>query len=389
MSNRPAVGGWLQGKTVRKGGGLTSSSHTRSSTPQVQSTSTTIFGGGVKDASGRTTEYFSMDDQCPVCKSDRYLNPKLRLLVSSCYHKMCESCIDRLFTLGPAPCPICNKILRKLAFTPQTFEDLSVEKEVAVRRRIAKEFNKRRDDFPDLRSYNDYLEEVEDITFNLINDIDIPQTEARIAKYRAENAALIELNIQREEAYAQTLREQEEADRRERELRASQLRREEEEEREEREKERREIIDKLETSDKSAAKLIAKSRANALRRASARATSSTSTVVQSNAKLLRTRAATDIPDIPHVPFNDNYYSYDDKYELRPGGFDDFFSEAVRKDREGIMRAGGYRIEEAWERALRCAVAGLDLPPLVGLEGVLQSLPATDASGDVIMAVAAG
>ena len=30
----------------------------------------------------------SMDDQCPVCKSDRYLNPKLRLLVSACYHKM-------------------------------------------------------------------------------------------------------------------------------------------------------------------------------------------------------------------------------------------------------------------------------------------------------------
>src|SRR5882762_2403055 len=98
-----------------------------------------------------------MDDQCPVCKSDRYLNPKLRLLVSSCYHKMfvsrrllcrlvlkhgccrCESCIDRLFTLGPAPCPICGKILRKLAFIPQTFEDLTVEKEVAVRRRIAKE----------------------------------------------------------------------------------------------------------------------------------------------------------------------------------------------------------------------------------------------------------
>lgn len=98
----------------------------------------------------------SMDDQCPVCKSDRYLNPKLRLLVSSCYHKMyvqscrvqpfnnhlfrrCESCIDRLFTLGPAPCPICTKVLRKLAFTPQTFEDLGVEKEVAIRRRIAKE----------------------------------------------------------------------------------------------------------------------------------------------------------------------------------------------------------------------------------------------------------
>jgi CDK-activating kinase assembly factor MAT1 len=94
---------WLRGKTVRKGG--LNSSSTRSSTPQaVQSTSTTVFGGGVKDASGRTSEFFvssfacnlkstnrvmqSMDDQCPVCKSDRYLNPKLRLLVSSCYHKM-------------------------------------------------------------------------------------------------------------------------------------------------------------------------------------------------------------------------------------------------------------------------------------------------------------
>ncbi|KDR81439.1 hypothetical protein GALMADRAFT_239344 [Galerina marginata CBS 339.88] len=382
MANR--VGGWLQGKTVRKGGALSSNSHTRSSTPQVQSTSTTIFGGGVKDASGRTSEYFSMDDQCPVCKSDRYLNPKLRLLVSSCYHKMCESCIDRLFTLGPAPCPICNKVLRKLAFTPQTFEDLSVEKEVAVRRRIAKEFNKRRDDFPDLRSYNDYLEEVEDITFNLINEIDLPQTEARIAAYRAENAALIELNIQREEAYAQTLREQEEAERRERELRASQLRREEEEEREEREKDKREIIDKLETSDKDATKLIAKSRANALRRSSARAASTT--VIQSNAKLLRTRAATDIPDVPHVPFNDNYYGYDDKYEVRLNGYDDFFSEAVRRDREGIMRAGGYKVEEAWDRALRYAVTSLDLPPLVGFVEAAESLPATDASGDVIMAM---
>ena len=81
--------------------------------------------------------------------------------------RRCESCIDRLFTLGPAPCPICQTTLRKLAFIPQTFEDLTVEKEVAVRRRMAKEFNKRREDFLDLRSFNDYLEEVEDISMFL------------------------------------------------------------------------------------------------------------------------------------------------------------------------------------------------------------------------------
>lgn len=165
-------------------------------------------------------------------------------------------------------------------------------------------------------------------------------------------------------------------------MRATRLRQEEEEEREEREKDRREIIDKLETSDKDATKLIAKSRANALRRTSARAASTT--IIQSNAKLLRTRAAKDIPDIPHVPFNDNYYCYEDMYQLRPGGYNDFFSEAVRKDREGIMRAGGYKVEEAWDRALRYAVAGLDLAPLVGLNEPAEIPTAT--SEDIVMAV---
>ncbi|EKM82861.1 hypothetical protein AGABI1DRAFT_118290 [Agaricus bisporus var. burnettii JB137-S8] len=381
MTSRNNVGGWLRGKTIKKAGAA-SSSNTRSSTPQqVQSTSTTVFGGGVKDPSGRVSEFFSMDDQCPVCKSDRYLNPKLRLLVSSCYHKMCESCIDRLFTLGPAPCPICNKILRKLAFTPQTFEDLGVEKEVAVRRRIAKEFNKRREDFPDLRFYNDYLEEVEDITFNLINDIDITETEARVARYRLENSALIELNLQREEAYVQQLRDQEETERREREARAQELRREEEEEREEREKGKREIIDKLETSNKDAAKVVAKTRANALKRSQAR--SSSASQLMSSSRLLRSRAAqsTNVPDVPHVPLQDNYYAYEGKFVLRPEGYLDFLSEAVRKDREGIMRGGGYKVEEAWERALRSAVAALDLPPLSGLPNQTSQ---SEQEGDAVM-----
>lgn len=337
----------------------------------------------MKDPSGRTSEYASEDDVCPVCKSDRYLNPKLRLLVSACYHKMCESCIDRLFTLGPAPCPICGKVLRKLAFTPQTFEDLGVEKEVAVRRRIAKEFNKRREDFPDLRSYNDYLEEVEDITFNLINDVEIPETEARIARFRAANAALIELNIQREQQYAEQLKAQEGAERLERERRALELRRAEEEEREELEKSRQEIIDKLETSDKDAGKLIARSRAEALRRASAR-TASAANALHSNSRLLRTRAAhSAVPDVPHVPLQDDWYAYDDMFVLRDN-YDDPASEAVRKDREGIMRAGGYMVEEAWQRALRSAVAGLEISPLEGLHPVGVAPSALSYDGDVIM-----
>ncbi|KAH9854081.1 CDK-activating kinase assembly factor [Lenzites betulinus] len=381
---------WLRGTIIRKSGPSTTSS-TRNSTPHtVQSTSSTIFGGGVKDPSGRTSEFFSMDDQCPVCKSDRYLNPKLRLLVSACYHKMCESCIDRLFTLGPAPCPICAKILRKLAFTPQTFEDLGVEKEVAVRRRIAKEFNKRREDFVDLRTYNDYLEMVEDITFNLINEIDVPETEARITQYRKDNAALIELNAKREEEYARYLQEQEEMERQERELRAQEIRRIEEEEREEKEKGKQAIIDKLETSDKDAVRLVARSRLEAQRRATARASSSsTFNMLQSSAGLLRSRAAqsTVVPDVPHVPLQDDWYTYDDMFQMRES-YHDPVSDAVRRDRDGIMRAGGYMVEQAWERALRFAVAGLEiLPP--SDQAQVQDPMAVDSEGpaDVVMAAA--
>ena len=68
--------------------------------------------------------------------------------------------------------------------------------------------------------------------------------------------------------------------------------------------------------------------------------------------------------------------YDDKFAMRPEGYMDPMSEAVRRDREGIMRAGGYVVEEAWERAIRCAVAGLDLAPLVGLTPAVSSSTTT-------------
>lgn len=221
--------------------------------------------------------------------------------------------------------------------------------------------------------------------FNLINDIDIAETEARIARYKIENSALIELNLHREELYAQYLKDQEDAERLDREQRAEELRRLEEAEREEREKGRQEIIDKLETSDKDAAKLVARSRAEALRRASARS-ASTSTTFMSTSRLLRSRAAqsTIVPDVPHVPLQDDWYAYEDKFVLQ-NNYDDPISEAVRRDREGIMRAGGYLVEEAWERALRCAVAGLDLMPLSGIRPTHDvSIPPT-GNTDVVMA----
>lgn len=79
-----------------------------------------------------------------------------------------------------------------------------------------------------------------------------------------------------------------------------------------------------------------------------------------------------VPDVPHVPLQDDWDAYEDKYTMMSSYYDPV-SELVRKDREGIMRAGGYRVEEAWERALRSAVAGLDVPPLTDSTDVSQKV----------------
>jgi CDK-activating kinase assembly factor MAT1 len=105
--------------------------------------------------------------------------------------------------------------------------------------------------------------------------------------------------------------------------------------------------------------------------------------------LLRSRAAqsTVVPDVPHVPLQDDWYAYEDMFVMK-AIYEDPFSEAVRKDREGIMRAGGYRVEEAWERALRSAVAGLDILPFTGLDPTDAGPPIViDQGGDVVMSSA--
>lgn len=44
---------------------------------------------------------FNMDDQvCPRCKTTKYRNPSLKLMVNICGHALCESCVDLLFLKG-------------------------------------------------------------------------------------------------------------------------------------------------------------------------------------------------------------------------------------------------------------------------------------------------
>jgi CDK-activating kinase assembly factor MAT1 len=55
---------------------------------------------------------------------------------------------------------------------------------VDIRRRILKDFNKQEDDFETLREFNDYLEMVEDIIYNLTNNLEILETNKKILAYK-------------------------------------------------------------------------------------------------------------------------------------------------------------------------------------------------------------
>ncbi|KAF9763225.1 RNA polymerase II transcription factor B subunit 3 [Nosema granulosis] len=109
------------------------------------------------------------DAKCPVCKTDSYLNPELVLYISPCFHKICENCLNRYFASGKSKCQECGIELRKINYMTSTFEDIEVEKECKIRRQLDRYFNRDESEFDTEESYNDYLEKLEDLVFELLD----------------------------------------------------------------------------------------------------------------------------------------------------------------------------------------------------------------------------
>ncbi|KAK5992425.1 RNA polymerase II transcription factor B subunit 3 [Cladobotryum mycophilum] len=139
------------------------------------------------------------EEACPVCKTTRYFNKDMEFRINTeCYHRMCKTCVERIFKDGPNQCPYagCNKTLRLRGFKTAFFGDLGVEREVDIRRRVAAVFNKAEDDFETLEGYNDYLFMVECLTDDLVNGGDEARrkSEARLTEWEAQHKAEIERN---------------------------------------------------------------------------------------------------------------------------------------------------------------------------------------------------
>lgn len=118
-------------------------------------------------------------------------------MINECGHSLCKKCVDNLFVRQSAPCPTCGRTLKKSGFWEQTFDDPMVAKEVYIRKKLQKVFNLKEDDFPDLRSYNDYLEQIETYVFNLTNEIDVDETKRQIDEFQRQHEDLIAKNKNR------------------------------------------------------------------------------------------------------------------------------------------------------------------------------------------------
>uniref|UniRef100_A0A7S4FQ02 MAT1 centre domain-containing protein n=1 Tax=Eutreptiella gymnastica TaxID=73025 RepID=A0A7S4FQ02_9EUGL len=61
------------------------------------------------------------------------------------------------------------------------------QREAGYRRQLAETYNKTREDFASLEEYNNYLEDLECIIYNLTYDIEYQSQLAKIEKYKREN----------------------------------------------------------------------------------------------------------------------------------------------------------------------------------------------------------
>ncbi|KAK6307311.1 hypothetical protein J4Q44_G00224590 [Coregonus suidteri] len=115
-------------------------------------------------------------------------------MVNVCGHTLCESCVDMLFVRGSGTCVQCGTPLRKSNFHMQLFEDPAVDKEVEIRKKVLKVYNKRDFDFSSLREYNDYLEQVEEIVYNLTINLEVEGTKQTMEAYQRANRDIIQKN---------------------------------------------------------------------------------------------------------------------------------------------------------------------------------------------------
>jgi CDK-activating kinase assembly factor MAT1 len=304
---------------------------------------------------------------CPVCKTIRYLNKDMEFLINpECYHSMCVNCVNRLFNDGPNQCPYagCHKTLRRKGFRSAFFGDLSVEREVDIRRRVAAVFNQAEDDFETLRDYNNYLQMVEDLTFDLVSGTDAQRraAEATLQQWEAEHRADIERNRRAGREADEQSRRRLAAEREAARQRRVEALREAEEEKLERARSREAELDSLAQGEAGAAggaqRVQLKRRGHAAASRAVEAAVNTAVAAADVGRLsirgLKEKKKAPAPEGPYDPFGGTDF-VPSRYKLRA----DLAHPALDKYKiDPAHITGGYSFDEYTARAMFEAFAGL-------------------------------
>lgn len=221
--------------------------------------------------------------------------------------------------------------------------------------------------------------------FNLINSIDVEETDRRILAYQRENAEQIDLQLSYEDQQAELVRLRDEEERRLRAERALEFAKQDLEDKKEKAAAEQELIKALEetSDDVSAKEVIKKQRAVALKKSSARHAlqginapntsdskpSLLSKYMGFNRSTFSEQEADPFePEDPLSDYDTLWYDYRDLFKLREENrpYRDEPTEMAIQDVK--KQAGGFDVKmSVWERSIRSAVMGLTVRPLREVE----------------------
>lgn len=140
--------------------------------------------------------------QCAVCGTTEgdaaNLSSQTTLQTNAtvrCGHMFCSNCIQRESARGRGGeflCPVCQAPVKKTTLTTRSLDHVQCEKDTTWRRRIMSVYNLTEKDFPSLLEYNNFLEEVEDKIFAIINEEpEAEEIKKQIKEYELQNRAQI------------------------------------------------------------------------------------------------------------------------------------------------------------------------------------------------------
>jgi len=265
-----------------------------------------------------------------------------------------------------------------------------VEREVDIRKKVGAVFNRRQDEFESLLDWNNYLEEVEGLIFDLVEGTQSERQEAeeKLRKYREGNKGEIEENRRAGLFEAEAAKRREKAEKDAARQRRIQALREEEEEKKDVEKSRRDVLDRLASTDGDANIITQQAQKVILKKSSARRNLADKASEDSNGSIDTGLTIRGLKK-KEAPVAEKLYDPFGGIDLTPsryvlkGDYDLQWLDPAKNDLRHM--AGGYSLHEYYSRAMFEAFGGLGV--FIGEEVDARSNPVASPESSEVGTVA--